>query len=418
MTVAVTNGEDCPNHGCPLFPLDVVSSVVARKGLEFLRNQEKEEKKDPMEYAKVMESLKAAGNEDKVALTLTGYKGGSLESQTNQDSATIISPYLVACDQEDDTQLLGVFDGHGEWGGITSDHACKVIPQILAQKLKEQVQMEQVSSPNALKESIVTKVIQEAFIEADLSDPTGGVGGATATMILQLGHRLYVANAGDSRSFIGVYVDGMVDVVYASREDKPDLPDERRRITEAGGYVSIPIDPRNSVPRAHYIDSLGRVGYGVSMSRSIGDWQAQGVIAEPIVDVLNIATLVKQAIADHREACKSQMASMMRCMEEKKDDDNDDCPALDPSAIQILAVSASDGMMDFLKPQEIASEMGVSFFAADGKHPFVVAENLIMRAADGWEKRNYCQYRDDIALSAVKVIINEKILKDGSPDSD
>lgn len=431
ITAAAAKEEDCPGYGCPLLPLDVIKSEPTRKGLEFLRRQAQhqvEERKDPVEYTKVMESLKSAGNEDKVVLTLMGYKGGSLASQINQDSATIISPYLIGPKQDYyDAQFLGVFDGHGKLGEITSDHASKAIPRILAQKLNDHIRSEQVRSATALKESIVTKAIQESFIEADQSDPTGGVGGATATMILQLGHRLYVANAGDSRSFIGVYVDGTVQLAYASREDKPDVPEERRRITEAGGYVHIPADPREDVPRAYYVDPQGRARYGLAMSRTIGDWQVQGVIAEPIVDVLNIATLVRQAMKNHTESCRSdQTTYMLHQGEEKKSDDNNkyddrnddsdiDCPTLDPSNIQIVAISASDGMMDYLKPEVIASEMGSSFFGIDNnnKHPFVVAEYLILRAAEGWDSENFGRYRDDIVLSAAKVIIDDKILAAG-----
>jgi serine/threonine protein phosphatase PrpC len=385
--------DDCPPYGCPLFPLDVISSERARAGLEFLRKQHDEEvAKDPNEYSRIMETLKSAGNEDKVVLTLMGYKGGPMKDQINQDSATIISPYYAGTTDtiEIDTQLLGIFDGHGKLGEITSNHASKEIPRILSTKLKELVQTQQVATPTALKQSIVRKAIQEAFIEADKSDPTRGIGGATATMILQLGHIIYVANAGDSRSFIGVYVDGAVHLVYASREDKPDLPDERRRITEAGGYVHIPSNPKEDVPRAYYVDPEGRPRFGLAMSRTIGDWKVQGVIAEPIVDVLNVATLVNEGIANHTGS------------------------SLHPSEIQIVAVSASDGMMDILEPDEIAREMAISFFEDNGKHPFIVAEHLILKAAEGWDGGNHGQYRDDIAVSACKVILSDKIMEDGN----
>lgn len=399
--------------------------------MEFLRKHYDEEVvKDPNEYSRMMELLKSAGNEDKVALTLMGYKGGPLSDQINQDSATIISPFYVAgglvtatadhpvenaADDDGDfnTQLLGIFDGHGKLGEITSDHASKAIPRFLSAKLKEQMQMQQVTTPTALKESIVSKAIQEAFIEADRTDPTQGVGGATATMILQLGHKLYVANAGDSRSFVGVYVDGTVHVVYTSREDKPDLPDERQRITEAGGYVHIPLNLKEDVPRAYYIDPEGRPRFGLAMSRTIGDWKVQGVIAEPIVDVLNVATIVNGAINNHTAACKSQTSYTMR-RNTYHDDDDADCTPLHPSKVQIVAVSASDGMMDYLKPSEIAREFAISFFEDDSKHPFIVAEHLILKAAEGWDTDNYGQYRDDIAVSACRVILNDKILEDGN----
>lgn len=430
-----TTARNCPPPGCPLFPLDVISSEPTRSALETLRKQGK----NASDYPQIMESLQSAGDEDKVALTLMGYKGGSLAEQINQDAATILSPFTImginggenyyngdyGSSSTTAIQLLAVCDGHGKMGEITSAYAAKEIPRVLAAKLSQLVLEQQVTSPTELKQSLVKKAIQESFIEVDKSDPTGGVGGATATMVLQLGHKLYVANAGDSRSFVGVHVDGSVRVVYASREDKPDLPDERQRIMEMGGYVHIPADTAMDVPRAYHVDAQGRARFGLAMSRTIGDWLVQGVIAEPIVDVINVAALVRDAITNHTEACLQHRANNIRRNSMYGYDPNNgrvqDCPPLDPSQVHILAASASDGMMDYLKPDEIAREFAASFFGKDDanghqNHSFVVAEHLILKAAEGWDTDYRSTYRDDIVVSAFKVILNEQILEDGRRD--
>lgn len=88
-------------------------------------------------------------------------------------------------------------------------------------------------------------------------------------------------------SFVGAYVGDPsesdfeqknVQIVFQSREDKPDLPDEKARIFAAGGYVHIPSSEREGVPRAYYIDENRQARYGLAMSRSLGDWNVQGVM--------------------------------------------------------------------------------------------------------------------------------------------
>lgn len=68
-----------------------------------------------------------------------------------------------------------------------------------------------------------------------------------------------------------------VQIVYQTREDKPDLPEEAARIRAAGGYVHIPPKGGSAVPRAYFIDETGRARYGLAMSRSLGDWKVKGV---------------------------------------------------------------------------------------------------------------------------------------------
>ena len=87
-------------------------------------------------------------------------------------------------------------------------------------------------------------------------------------------------------SFVGVYFGGKsttiplkhrIQIAYQSREDKPDIPEEKARIVAAGGYVHIPLDGDGNVPRVYHIDENGLARYGLAMSRSLGDWGLQGV---------------------------------------------------------------------------------------------------------------------------------------------
>jgi serine/threonine protein phosphatase PrpC len=379
-SVAFSSAEKCPAYGCPKLPLDVDDSV-ARDALVTLRSETSTES-DKME---ALEILRPAGDYDKTTLTLKSYKGGPRDRQINQDTAIIYSPYKIKGSTKQ-AQLLGVFDGHGKKGEITSKYAATVIPRLLSMKLAE-IDLDDIGA--------VSEAIRDTFIEVDEKEPTGGVGGCTASIILQLGDQLYIANAGDSQSIISVYYNNKAFVMVESREDKPEIPEEMERITEAGGYVHIESDG-SDVPRAYEVLSNGRLGTGLAMSRCIGDWENQGVIAEPIVDVVSVTDIIS-ATLDHQR---------QECAEDESSEKN--CDAFDPSGIHILAISISDGVIDFVDNQEVVDILAPSFFAEGGRHPHLAAEELIVKAGMIWDRVYDNAYRDDITISALKVIVGDR----------
>jgi serine/threonine protein phosphatase PrpC len=389
---------DCPPHGCPLVPLDIISDANANEALRALRSVKADGNEERIE---ALEALVSAGDADKTTLTLRGNKGGPAEDQINQDRAMIYSPYLIEGSNKQ-SQLLGVFDGHGSAGEVTSEHAVTEIPKLLAEKL---------ASISLDDDEAVSKAIKETFVEVDKTDPSNSKGGSTATIVLQLGPKLYVGNTGDSISFISVLINEEVHVVYMSREDKPELPDERARILKMGGYVNIPSDPEEDVPRAYSVDKDGRLGHGVAMSRSIGDWEVQGLIAEPIVDVLDVSNIIEMGLAYYAETCREGAAE-----DDSESSENSDntCEAIDPRDICILAVSATDGLMDFVDPEAISKIFAAAFYVDGNAHPHSAAEYLILQAAEMWDMKYRGQYRDDIAVSAFKVMSSDSILSEGS----
>ncbi|KAL3920544.1 MAG: hypothetical protein SGILL_003209 [Bacillariaceae sp.] len=360
--------------------------------------------------------LQSTGDETALTLTLGGYKGPQPEQQINQDRALLVRPFRISSVKEDLSmvQLIGVFDGHGNGGEKTSQHALEQVPERLAKKL-DSIENLIHHDNNQESESAVKQALKEVFSEVDKTDPTNGEAGCTATVILQLGSKLYIANAGDSVSFVGVYFrpktsDGnameapqqeQIQIIYETREDKPDLPEEQERILNAGGYVHIPANPNEDVPRAYHVDANGNMQWGLAMSRSLGDWYVQGVIAEPIVDVIDIREIVQNALASHADSCKDG------------DKENKVCEALDPSDVHIFAVSASDGMMDEVPPNYIGSVLARSLFDKGiDVHPLTAAEHLILEAAKGWQRLYNGQYRDDIAISAATVPWDSSVLTD------
>ena len=201
---------ECQNHGCVLTGVDILYDESAQEALSVLRqaqaktdtdnvsgddSDEKNRGSDLRE--KALSILRSAGDESRTTLTLRGYKGGRLEDQINQDRAIVVSPFNIISDSSNPkpvAQLLGVFDGHGKGGEKTSQYAVDHIPSLLAIKLASTFDQEEGESYNELQ---VVEVLKQTFDEVDKNDPSLGTAGCTATMILRLGQKLFIANAGD-----------------------------------------------------------------------------------------------------------------------------------------------------------------------------------------------------------------------------
>jgi serine/threonine protein phosphatase PrpC len=414
----ISNKEDypsCLSYGCPMYPTDIVNDISTRDALLALRafeakadnddNDESETttKSQPEERGQLFQQLSPYGDKDKTVLFYKGDKGNP--NDPNQDAAVIVSPYLIG-NHTDGVLLMaqfsGVFDGHGYLGEVVSKFARDQIPLRLSEKLSR-MSLEDVTTNH----EAVKTAIKDTFIEVDQDLPTNGQGGATATMILQLNSKLYIANTGDSRSFIALQVDDHIQMVYESKEHKPGDPLETARILKAGGHVH---QPKGDVPRAYAVDKNDYLTFGVAMSRSLGDWQAKGVIPDPTVDIVDIDQLiataqekfVKECITEQQHSDKSDSTD-----ENKKEDVDVAClgeASLDASEVHILAISATDGMADYLQLEQIAYVFAASMFVPENPHPLTAAEYLILMAAEYWQQEYQGKYRDDIAVAAVKVL--------------
>lgn len=358
------NNAKCYSYGCVLLPRDVFYDARSHEALTQLRSTSS----NPEVQAKARRELSGSGNDDMATLTLIGSKGDT-GGDVNQDRAFCISPFM----KKDNWRLLGVFDGHARNGHFVSEHTLQQFPKRLAENLQKKV------DPTASEETRTRQTCQcltDTFLEVNLTAPAGG--GCTASVILQCNDRLFVANAGDSRSFISIYDSStnQTHVVSISREDKPDLPDEQARIVKMGGRVYQPM--YGGVPRVMYFDSTTGSNSGLAMSRAIGDHDATGVIANPILQVLDLNELV----------------------ESRKFSDTED-------GVHIFAVSASDGMMDYITPDVIADVVGRALFRKtdhnDKDHPLTACERLIGLAAELWDRERHGRYRDDIAITVSKI---------------
>ena len=102
-------------------------------------------------------------------------------------------------------------------------------------------------------------------------------------MVFQIGEKIICANVGDSRAIIVKGKNnGQLDIKPLSIDQKPDDPEESKRIIENGGEISqFEEDGEKSGP--FRVWKKGEEYPGIAMSRSIGDLIAStlGVIPEP-----------------------------------------------------------------------------------------------------------------------------------------
>jgi hypothetical protein len=251
----------CPVYGCPFLPLDVHHDAEVKAQMGKLRNAT---------LADDGKELKSAGSDKAATLTLIGYKGGKLEHQINQDRALALVPYSYyniksspggesnseSLTRRPAAKLIGVFDGHAKYGEKVSEYVVKTLPALLGSKLINYDAMVSNDDNEADQKKMdpVSSILHETFLELDASSPADPSGGCTASIVLQLGPKIYIANAGDSRSFIAVHITpplqsndrnvshakSTTKIIFGTREDKAHLLTERVRVEHMGGKVYIP----------------------------------------------------------------------------------------------------------------------------------------------------------------------------------
>ena len=144
-----------------------------------------------------------------------------------------------------DFSLFAIFDGHGS--DETSKFCEKNFPQILKENKN-------------FKDNKIKKGLEESFLELDNilqteieNNKKYHVSGCTAILLLFNKTNYYIANVGDSR--IILYKKNKK-VISLSKDHKPDLISEQKRIIKAGGFINN-----------------GRVNGCLNLTRCLGDLQ-------------------------------------------------------------------------------------------------------------------------------------------------
>ena len=354
-----------------MLPKDLITDGAAAEALTKLRSG----KDKDMQSAK--RALESSGTELAGGLTGTGTKG------VNQDRAVILFPFSIDGSPgssifDGSKRLLLLGDGHNQFGEAVSSFLCDELPIILADKLNDvQGKSFELSEEEVLGETM--EAIADAFQDVDtkgrlaLAPPSGGT---TATLVLQLGKYAFVANCGDSTSLFATYNKrtGATEIIYTTREDKPELEDEKQRIEEAGGSVMMPEDESSGeVARVVGVDANGDFFGGIATSRSIGDWEFSdelGITPQPnAVDGVDLSDIVATG------------------------------------ELGVFAVCCCDGVTDALDLDDIASTIARGLYDAKGPHLMTSLEHLLNKAKRKWDEDTGGTYRDDMTIIASALIL-------------
>ena len=279
-------------------------------------------------------------------------KGEDGFTKVNQDSFLVLeTEYNLK-----DFNIFCVMDGHGVNGHLVSRYVMKYINLFFKNNKK-------MNSSNNNEDAVYYRlkkgdchILKKLFrhAERDLDKKSAidaNFSGTTCVMVLQIGERILCSNIGDSRAIM--VKTGNV-IVPLSIDQKPNDPEESKRIIQNGGEISqYEEDGEKSGP--YRVWKKGEVYPGIAMSRSVGDFVATslGVIPEP------------------------------KFIEEKIDED---CKFI---------VIASDGVWEFLENERVA-EIVWPYYNNDD--PDGACKELIKESTEWWNK-------EDIVVDDITVVI-------------
>ena len=273
-------------------------------------------------------------------------------TKVNQDSFLVLqSEYNLK-----DFNIFCVMDGHGTNGHLVSRYLMKYINLFFKNNKKMNASNQNEDSIyHRLKKSdyhILRRLFRHA--ERDLhkkSKIDANLSGTTCVMVAQIGDRFICANIGDSRA---IMIKTGNEIVPLSIDQKPDDPEESKRIVQNGGEISQ-YEENGEKSGPYRIWKKGEVYPGIAMSRSVGDFIATslGVVPEA------------------------------KFIEEKIDQD---CKFI---------VVASDGIWEFLDNKRVG-EIVMPYYKNDD--PDGACKALIKEATEWWNK-------EDIVVDDITVVV-------------
>jgi serine/threonine protein phosphatase PrpC len=230
-------------------------------------------------------SVDKGGETDMLATSQGSFLGYTCRKGLKPDSPNQDSWFILQLENE--MSIYAVFDGHGQQGHQVSDFVKAHLPKLVIGDPRLKTDLQSCLKDSFRKaQSLVTTADRVKKLQAQMS-------GTTVTMVVHEHtadvSRLTFAHCADSTAVLGGWKDSSksaLEVVHHTRDHKPNLPDEKKRIEAAGGKVIFDGYQNHRVyaaPPAKYP--------GLNMSRCMGDLKGHsecGLSADPEVKVIDI----------------------------------------------------------------------------------------------------------------------------------
>ncbi|KAF4551682.1 Protein phosphatase 2C-like protein 5 [Elsinoe fawcettii] len=195
----------------------------------------------------VVDKKSESGQDDRIAYGISCMQGWRINMEDAHACILDLQPLegeeeLKPAASDIRISFFGVYDGHG--GDKVAIYTGENLHKIIAKQ-------------EAFKKGQFEQALKDGFLAIDrsiLSDPRyeDEVSGCTASVAICTKDRIFVGNAGDSRTVLGVK--GRAKPL--SFDHKPQNEGEKARICAAGGFVDF-----------------GRVNGNLALSRAIGDFE-------------------------------------------------------------------------------------------------------------------------------------------------
>jgi serine/threonine protein phosphatase PrpC len=260
----------------------------------------------------------------------------------NQDSW-----FVLRLEGEKHCSMYAVFDGHGKKGHDVSQFVKDTLPKLIVRDQRFMTD----DMPQMLVDTF--KKMQSMISSADrMKKVSAALSGTTCTVVIHdhTKNQLTVAHVADSTAALG----SKSQCKGITRDHKPNLPSEKKRIEQNGGRVVFD-------GYANYRVYAKNARYpGLNMSRCLGDLMGHqdcGISCEPEVSVIQL-----------------------------RDEDS-------------MLLVCSDGVWEFIEPQE-AYNIVAPFAPSKAMD---AAEKLAKEAWDRWIREEGGQVVDDITVILVNL---------------
>eukprot|EP00930_Biecheleria_cincta_P074989 TRINITY_DN62187_c0_g1_i1.p1 TRINITY_DN62187_c0_g1~~TRINITY_DN62187_c0_g1_i1.p1 ORF type:complete len:407 (+),score=85.34 TRINITY_DN62187_c0_g1_i1:44-1222(+) len=296
-------------------------------------------------------------------------KKGHKPESPNQDSFSLI---MV----EDQFALYGIYDGHGPTGHDASHEALRFLTRNFLEDPEFQGHpAETLSKVFEKTQEFLAKQDSESRFDFKSS-------GATCTVAFHdfTSQTLTVAHVGDSRALLAYKKKskGAFETLELTKDHKPDLPQEKKRIESANPPGKVVFDGYFN----HRVFAQCGQYPGLNMSRALGDLVAHreaGLTAKPDVVIVDL-----------------QKGSVRKTFPES-DPENSELLAAGEEMEKLSLLMCTDGVWEFIDNKQATAMLKKEGFNQDG------VDALTKESYDQWMKDSDGEITDDITAMLINI---------------